>query len=133
MKYNLSNSTEEQTNFSAGIHYVEIPEISEEDLPKGIVDLGLSVKWSSCNIGASNPCESGLLFQFGRVDGYVYGDTNNKFYLGESVPPTTSGKTYTEGEVLDKKDDAAYFATNGKLRMPTVDEIDMSTEKKLGY
>lgn len=124
MKYNINNLTEEQTNFSEGIHYVEVPEISEKDLPEGLIDLGLSVKWSSCNIGASNPCESGLLFQFGRVDGYAYGDTNNKFYVGESVPQTTSGKTYAEGEVLDQADDAAYVATNGLMRMPTVDEID---------
>ena len=126
MKYNLNNPTEEQTNFSEGIHFIELPEISEEELPEGEVDLGLpsGLKWSSCNIGASKSCESGLLFQFGRVDGYAYGDTNNKFYVGSCVPTTTSGKTYTEGEVLDSADDAAYFATNGKLRMPTVDEID---------
>ena len=59
--------------------YSNLLEITEDDLPEGVVDLGLSVKWASCNIGASSPCESGLLFQFGRVDGYAYGDTNNQF------------------------------------------------------
>ena len=102
-----------------------LPEISVEELTEGVVDLGLpsGLKWASCNIGASSPCESGLLFQFGRVDGYEYGDTNHNFLEAES-PITTSGKTYAKGEVLDPADDAAYFATNGKMRMPTAAEID---------
>lgn len=40
------------------------------------VDLGLpsGTMWATCNVGASRPKDSGLLFQFGRVDGYKYGD-----------------------------------------------------------
>ena len=147
MKYILNNPTEEQINAlkqlglcvyrtSEGIHYVDVPEIQEEELPKvDVVDLGLpsGLKWASCNIGANSPCESGLLFQFGRVDGYAYGDTNNKFRTEQQntadtgskfIPLTTSGKTYDAGAVLDSADDAAYVATNGKLRMPTAEEID---------
>ena len=42
------------------------------------VDLGLpsGTMWATCNVGASRPEDSGLLFQFGRVDGYKYGDSN---------------------------------------------------------
>ena len=114
------------------INEINVPEISDSDLPKGVVDLGLSVKWASCNIGADKPYEYGKLFQWGRVDGYAYGDTNNKFRTkeqnkadtgNEAIPVTTSSKTYSKGEILDKEDDAAYVATNGKLRMPTFDEI----------
>lgn len=118
------------------IVYSNLPEINEDDLTDGdYVDLGLpsGLKWATCNIGASTPCESGLLFQFGRVDGYAYGDTNHKFRTTSQntadtghkyIPITTSGKTYVVGEVLDPADDAAYQATNGKLRMPTSTEID---------
>ena len=137
MKYILNNPTEEQINAlkqlglcvyrtSEGIHYVDVPEITEEELPKvDVVDLGLpsGLKWASCNIGANKPCDSGLLFQWGRVDGYAYGD-NNHNVSADSVPTTTSGKNYAKGAVLDPADDAAYAATNGKLRMPTVAEID---------
>lgn len=40
------------------------------------VDLGLPSKtmWATCNVGADKPEDNGLLFQFGRVDGYRYGD-----------------------------------------------------------
>ena len=31
------------------------------------VDLGLSVKWAACNIGASNPEEYGDYFAFGET------------------------------------------------------------------
>ena len=105
-----------------------IVSIYEEELPVGVVDLGLpsGLKWASCNIGASKPCEYGKLFQFGCVDGYAYGDTNNKFHLNVSggTPTTASGKTYAVGEVLGPDDDAAHVATNGDMRMPTIAEID---------
>ena len=103
--------------------YSNLVEISEDDLPEDVVDLGLSVKWASCNIGADSPCEPGLLFQFGRVDGYAYGDTNHQFSIA-NPPVTTSGKTYNTRGVLDPEDDAAYVSTNGMLRMPTNEEID---------
>lgn len=104
--------------------YSNLPEISEDELDTAeYVDLGLpsGLKWASCNIGADKPCESGLLFQFGRVDGYGYG--YDKFSR-EDIPTTTSGKTYEAGSVLDPEDDAAYYATNGKAHMPTVADID---------
>ena len=45
------------------------------------VDLGLPLgtMWAKCNVGADKPEDYGLLFQFGCVDGYKYGDRNNKF------------------------------------------------------
>ena len=105
-----------------------IVSIYEEELPEGVVDLGLpsGLKWASCNIGASKPCEYGKLFQFGCVDGYTYGDTNHNFHLNVSggTPTTASGNTYAVGAVLDPDDDAAHVATNGKLRMPTKVEIE---------
>lgn len=57
------------------------------------VDLGLlsGTKWATCNVGADKPEDDGLLFQFGRTDGYAYGDRNNKFStLDENVNATGS-------------------------------------------
>lgn len=107
--------------------YSNLVEINEDDLDTTeYIDLGLpsGLKWASCNIGADKPCDYGLLFQWGRVDGYAYGDTNHQFAVSDSTPATTSGKTYAAGEVLDPEDDAAYVATNGAMRMPTKDEIN---------
>ena len=83
------------------------------------VDLGLpsGTMWATCNVGATKPEDEGLLFQFGRVDGYKYGDNNNKFKTDDLT--TTSGKIYKENEILDLADDAAHVNMGGKWRMPT--------------
>ena len=94
------------------------------------VDLGLPSKtmWATCNVGANKPEDSGLLFQFGRVDGYKYGDKNNQFRVPHQnkqdtgsalIPLTPSGKTYNMGETLNLKDDAVHVHMGGKWRMPT--------------
>ena len=113
----------------------ELPGITEDDITSGdYVDLGLpsGLKWATCNLGATKPCEYGLLYQFGRVDGYAYGDTNHQFRTQEQnkadtgnqyIPVTTSGKRYYAGYVLDPADDAAYVASNGAMRMPAQAEI----------
>ena len=99
------------------------------------VDLGLpsGTMWATCNVGATKPEEYGLLFQFGRVDGYAYGDENNQFRTqnhntedtGNSyIPLTTSGKTYKEGEILDLVDDAAHIHMGGAWKMPNKKDLD---------
>ena len=114
--------------------YSNLIEITEDDITGGdYVDLGLpsGLKWATCNVGATSPCDYGLLYQFGRVDGYAYGDENNQFRTkeqntadtgNERIPKTTSGKTYNAGDVLDQADDAAYVASNGVMRIPTQEE-----------
>ena len=81
------------------------------------VDLGLhsGTMWATCNVGADKPEDYGLLFQFGRVDGYKYGDANHKFRTNKQ----DTDKTYYKGETLDLEDDAAHFNMGGKWRMPT--------------
>ena len=92
------------------------------------VDLGLSVKWATCNVGATLASDDGKLFQFGRVDGYAYNDNDNQFRTAEqntqdtgneAIPKTETGKTYNAGETLDLKDDAAHVNMGGAWRMPT--------------
>ena len=92
------------------------------------VDLGLpsDTMWATCNIGATKPEDFGLLFQFGRVDGYKFGaynqfrtkDKNKRDTGSENIPLTSSGKTYNMGETLNLKDDAAHVHMGGKWRMP---------------
>ena len=100
------------------------------------VDLALPSKtmWATCNVGADKPEDEGLLFQFGRVDGYKYSDKNNKFRTNvqnledgsssEYIPLTTTGKIYKTNELLDLADDAAHVNMGGKWRMPTKDELE---------
>ena len=97
------------------------------------VDLGLSVKWATCNVGSVLASDDGLLFQFGRVDGYRYNDNNNQFRTNaqnkqdtgnEYIPKTASGKTYNGGETLQSGDDAANVNMGGAWRMPTNDQLE---------
>ena len=100
------------------------------------VDLGLPFKtmWATCNVGADKPEDNGLLFQFGRVDGYKYDDENHKFKtnvqnledgsLSKYVPVTASGKVYKTNELLDLADDAAHVHMGGKWKMPTKYELE---------
>ena len=97
------------------------------------VDLGLpsGTMWATCNVCATKPEDDGLLFQFGRVDGYKYGaynhfrtnEQNKQDTRNENIPKTTSGKLYYQNDILDLSDDAAYVNMGGKWRMPTEDEI----------
>ena len=99
------------------------------------VDLGLpsGTMWATCNVGATKPEDNGLLFQWGRTDGYIYGDKNNQFKThsqnkqdtgNEFIPKTTSGKVYKAGDILELEDDAAHANMGGKWRMPTKDELE---------
>ena len=99
------------------------------------VDLGLpsGTMWATCNVGASKPEDEGLLFQFGRVDGYRCGDKNNKFRTkdqnkqdtgNEYTPVTTSGKVYKKYDILDLNDDAAHVNMGGTWHMPTYYQLE---------
>ena len=68
------------------------------------------------------------MFQFGRVDGYAYNDSNNQFRTKEQnkqdtgnefIPKTASGKVYKKTDILDLEDDAAHINMGGAWRMPT--------------
>ena len=99
------------------------------------VDLGLPSKtmWATCNVGAIKPEDSGLLFQWGRTDGYKYGDKTHKFKTNkqnkqdtgsEYMPITTSGKAYNAGETLELEDDAAHAHMGSAWRMPTKEQLE---------
>ena len=98
------------------------------------VDLGLpsGTMWATCNVGADKPEDEGLLFQFGCVDGYKYGDKNDQFRTNDQnkqdtgnkfIPLTASGKAYKTNEILDLGDDAAHVNMGGKWRMPTYEQL----------
>ena len=97
------------------------------------IDLGLSVMWATCNVEADKPEDEGLLFQFGRVNGYKYDDENNKFTSHADnykttgnvyIPQTTSLKEYNKSDVLNLLDDPVHVNMGGKWRMPTKDELE---------
>ena len=110
-------------------------------VPEGAVDLGLSVYWASCNLGASAPEEFGDYFAWGETEpnynsqnpliwkegktGYgwesykwcngIYGSLI-KYNTDSSMGPVDN-KLY-----LDESDDAAHVNLGGGWRMPTNSE-----------
>lgn len=92
------------------------------------VDLGLSVKWATCNVGANVHEEYGDYFAWGETKPKDYydwstykwcnGNYNNLTkYCTESDYGTVDNKT-----VLDLADDAAHANWGGAWRMPTLEE-----------
>lgn len=94
------------------------------------IDLGLSVKWATCNVGASKPEDYGDYFAWGETgskETYDYStykwckgsyDTMTKYCTSSSYG-TVDNKT-----TLDLEDDAAHVNWGGNWRMPTEAEQD---------
>ncbi len=86
------------------------------------VDLGLSVKWASFNLGASDPEGYGDYYAWGELackdDIAAYTQSNYKFYEnGEYTKYTVNGKM-----ALDSEDDAATVCLGDHWRMPSREE-----------
>ncbi len=97
------------------------------------VDLGLSVKWATCNVGASSPEDCGSYFAWGetgpkdsydwenlkyRTEGDSYDNVKFSKYVAESEYGSVDNRTG-----LELADDAARVNWGGSWRMPTLDEI----------
>lgn len=94
------------------------------------VDLGLSVMWATCNVGAKSPEEMGDSYSWGGTKAYI----NAPFEYEEDYPwknengYTKYNSNPEEGIVdnktkLDLEDDAAHVKMGGKWRIPSEDEI----------
>ena len=113
------------------------------------VDLGLSVKWATCNVGASKPEEYGDYFAWGETEPYYNGDSQNPtswksgksrgywwssykycFDSDNTMTKYCDNSSYgyngfTDSKtVLDSEDDAAHVNWGGDWRMPTKAEFD---------
>lgn len=87
------------------------------------IDLGLSVKWGSCNVGSTSPEEHGDYYAWGEttaksiytIDTYTYFKNDNYVDIGSNI----SGTQY----------DVATAKKGGSWRMPTDDEYEELREK----
>ena len=93
------------------------------------VDLGLSVKWASFNLGASAPEEYGDYYAWGEIEPKSdYSWETYKWCNGSSKTLTkyntkTNNGTVDNKTTLDPEDDAAYVNLGGTWRMPTSTEF----------
>ena len=133
IKSNASNATEGTSTVwltgvgikSSSSHSVSTPEI---------VDLGLSVKWASFNLGATKPEEYGNYYSWGETEAMdVYSPASYKFSNGaQAFTKYNTDPYYTylglgiidNKIVLDPEDDAAHVILGGKWRIPSKAEIE---------
>ncbi len=121
---------------------VILPSSSEHILSNGFqyVDLGLSVLWATCNVGASRPELYGDYFAWGEV-------CPKAEYLWENYKFFISGRYYDDNLILSKyniieshgdvdnltclslTDDAANAIMGGRWRIPTLEETKELEEK----
>ena len=99
------------------------------------VDLGLSVKWATCNVGASKPEEYGDYFAWGETTPKSTYDFSTYKYCNGSFDSQTKYNTESSYGTVDNKttlelsDDAARANWGGSWRMPTRAELDELREK----
>ena len=107
-----------------------IEEPVTEENGHAYVDLGLSVKWATCNVGASKPEEYGDYFTWGETKPKsTYSYNTNKWNKGGNGY-TKYCFDYRSGyngfvdnkRTLDLSDDAARANWGGSWRMPTMEE-----------
>ena len=94
------------------------------------VDLGLSVKWATCNVGAESPEEAGFYYAWGETeikDTYNWG--NYKWYvasedlLSKYCNESTGGGYADYLKTLQMGDDAASVMWGSEWHIPTADEF----------
>ena len=103
------------------------------------VNLGLSVMWATCNVGANKPEEYGDYFAWGETSPKSNYNWENLEYRikGDSYENVTFSKYVKESEYgtvdnkfrLDLTDDVAHANWGGSWRMPTRAEQDELREK----
>ena len=107
-------------NESGGVIY--LPELDDPYNGYEYVDLGLSVKWATCNIGATSPEQVGLYFAWGETVGYT-GDDVTAGVRAFSKNVYNAGPAASISTNLTLEQDAARANIGGNWRMPTKDEF----------
>ena len=127
-------------NGSYIVHSYEDYTKTEKTITYEYVDLGLSVKWAKCNVGATSETEDGVFFSWGETSGISgsllgkYSDENyswasythcNGSYnaLKKYNNNTSYGENPDNKTTLDPEDDAASQIMGEGWRIPTKDEF----------
>ena len=92
------------------------------------VDLGLSVKWATMNVGATAPEEYGNYYAWGEIttkDSYTWENytlANGSYDALTKYCTSSSYGTVDNKTTLEAADDVATQKWGGNWRMPTIDE-----------
>lgn len=127
-----------QDSIDHASHFLRMAIVELAPLPKAsdikVVDLGLSVRWASANLGARTETENGYFIAWGELAAkqgrYDWGSykwcKEDKFskYVTDSRWGEVDGKTR-----LDLEDDAAHEYLGGDWRIPTPEEFQELVDK----
>jgi hypothetical protein len=110
------------------------PVFGRIDYPVEFVDLGLSVKWATCNIKACRPEDYGEYYSWGEIETkYPIWSSNYKYANGSATTALTKycyNSSYGNNgfadykTILDAEDDVANVLWGGDWFIPTIDEIN---------
>ena len=101
-------------------------EIVEANIPCGqdhAVDLGLSVKWACCNIGANSPEEYGNYYAWGESEEKNSCEWHNYKWHDNTTGGMTKYNDEDGKKDLSLEDDAAQILWGEDWRMPTPEEM----------
>lgn len=103
-----------------------VPSCTKMEKDEDVVDLGLSVKWAKCNLGAIAPEFYGNFFSWGETEPKMDFNSDYKYEptLGHLIKYCNDP---AKGDVdnlvrLERGDDAASAKLGGKWRIPTIEE-----------
>ena len=136
--------------FKKGVKEGETQTVSGKVQNHDYVDLGLSVKWATCNVGASKITDGGDMYAWGETytkndftwDNYKWceGNGNGYEYLTKYVTEEGYGKLIYSNEwydeyfkddltTLEASDDVATAKWGSQWRMPTKEEFEELMDK----
>ena len=117
----------------ANVDSITFSKVENPDIPQTgnheYVDLGLSVKWATCNVGATKPEEYGDYFAWGETqpksiyDWSTYKWCNGSYNTLTKYNNRSSYGTVDNKTTLELSDDAARANWGGSWRMPTDAEL----------
>ena len=127
-----SNEKVERTIDAVSEKYIQI--VSGRASGYEYVDLGLSVMWATCNVGASRPSDSGQFFAWGELTAkseYTWAtysfltEGTNKDNAQFSKYVFDGNSNVTDNlKQLEAADDVAGVSLSGGWRMPTKEEFE---------
>ena len=92
------------------------------DLPSGLIDMGLSVKWASNNLGALGLEDLGDHFAWGEATSKESFTWSNYKWCHGSEESISKYNEYDGIKVLEPEDDAATYLLGAQWHTPTINE-----------
>lgn len=93
------------------------------------VDLGLSVKWACCNVGADSPEDFGGYYAWGETEEKTFYEDPTYKWLDSATGDFIKYNDEDGKTVLDSEDDVAQAMSGNGWRMPTQAEMQELMDK----